>query len=113
MNHNPLRNGWFFPVEQVPIRETVTHNGVVRSVLVPHKMALVAADSGEIFRFNTMTDTASHPPVSSRFHRDRPILERRAGAWLRDFALAAAQPGFTIPAHLEELAKPTESSRGN
>ena len=54
--------------------------------------------------FNTMTDIASHPPASPRFRRDRPTLERRAGTWLRDFTLAAAQPGFNIPAHLEKLA---------
>ncbi len=56
-----------------------------------------------------MTDIASHPPQSPRFRRDRPVLERRAGAWLRDFTLAAAEPGFTIPAHLEKLAKPAQT----
>jgi hypothetical protein len=59
--------------------------------------------------FPTMTDIASHPPQSPRFRRDRPVLERRAGAWLRDFTLAAAEPGFTIPAHLEKLAKPAQT----
>jgi hypothetical protein len=51
-----------------------------------------------------MTDIASHPPQSPRFRRDRPTLERRAGAWLRDFNVAAARPGFSIAAHLEKLA---------
>jgi len=59
--------------------------------------------------FSTMTDIASHPPQSPRFRRDRPVLERRAGAWLRDFTLAAAEPGFTIPIHLEKLAKPAQT----
>ncbi len=51
-----------------------------------------------------MTDLASHPPQSSRFRRDLPILERRAGAWLRDFNTAAARTGFTILDHLAALA---------
>lgn len=53
--------------------------------------------------FNTLTDFAARPPHSPRFRRDRPTLERRAGAWLRDFHLAASRPGFTIAGHLEEL----------
>ncbi|MEI6676884.1 MAG: hypothetical protein WCO57_17065, partial [Verrucomicrobiota bacterium] len=48
MTLNPLRNGWFFPVHETPIRATVTRNGTILDVLVPHKKALVAADSGEI-----------------------------------------------------------------
>ena len=51
-----------------------------------------------------MTDIAARPPQSNRFRRDRPNLERRAGAWLRDFNDIASQPGFTIPGHLDELA---------
>ena len=54
--------------------------------------------------FNTMTDIAARPPQSNRFRRDRPNLERRAGAWLRDFNDVASRPGFTIPGHLKELA---------
>jgi hypothetical protein len=56
-----------------------------------------------------MTDIASQPPQSPRFRRDRPTLERRAGAWLRDFNTAAARPDFTIPGHLAALTdmKPT------
>jgi hypothetical protein len=53
--------------------------------------------------FNTMTDIASRPPQSPRFRRDRPTLERRAGAWLRDFNVSAARPGFSIARHLVEL----------
>jgi hypothetical protein len=53
--------------------------------------------------FNTMTDIASRPPQSPRFRRDRPTLERRAGAWLRDFNASAARPGFSIAGHLSEL----------
>jgi hypothetical protein len=37
-----------------------------------------------------------------RFRRDLPSLERRAGAWLRDFS-AASRPGFNIPGHLAAL----------
>ncbi len=48
MNFNPLRNGWFFPVHETPIHATVTRNGAKMDVIVPHKKALVAADSGEI-----------------------------------------------------------------
>jgi len=54
--------------------------------------------------FNTMTDIAARPPQSNRFRRDRPNLERRAGAWLRDFNDLVSRPGFTIPGHLKELA---------
>ena len=55
-----------------------------------------------------MTDLASHPPQSLRFRRDLPNLERRAGAWLRDFNTAAARPGFTIPGHLMALTAPPQ-----
>jgi hypothetical protein len=34
---------------------------------------------------------ASHPPQSPRFRRDLPSLERPAGAWLRDFNVAACK----------------------
>ena len=54
--------------------------------------------------FNLVTDFASHPPQSSRMRRDRPSLERMAGAWLRGFRTAAKRPGFTVPKHIEELA---------
>jgi hypothetical protein len=113
MTLNPLRNGWFFPVHETPIHATVTRNGARMDVIVPHKKALVAADSGEIPRINTMTDIASHPPQSPRFRRDRPTLERRAGAWLRDFTRTAAEPGFTIPAHLEKLENPSQTTQEN
>lgn len=53
--------------------------------------------------FNTMTDIAARRPLSPRFRRDRPALERRAGAWLRDFNAAAALPGFSIAGHLAAL----------
>lgn len=55
--------------------------------------------------FNTMTDIASRPPQSPRFRRDRPTLERRAGAWLRDFRVAASLPGFSVALHLDSLSK--------
>jgi hypothetical protein len=55
--------------------------------------------------FNTMTDIASRPPQSPRFRRDRPTLERRAGAWLRDFRIAVSRPGFSFASHLETLSK--------
>lgn len=61
--------------------------------------------------FNTMTDIAARPPESNRFRRDRPGLERRAGAWLRDFRALSTQPGFTIPGHLKELAVKQTTSR--
>jgi hypothetical protein len=55
--------------------------------------------------FNTMTDIASRPPLSPRFRRDRPTLERRAGAWLRDLNVCAARPGFNVAGHLAELER--------
>ncbi|MCX6879174.1 MAG: hypothetical protein NTW21_36020 [Verrucomicrobia bacterium] len=113
MIHNLSSKGWFFPIEEVPIHTTVTRNGVDRHVRVPCKKALVAADSGEILAFNTMTDIASHPPLSPRFRRDRPLPERRAGACLRDFTLAAAQPSFSIFGHLVALAKPPQAPHEN
>lgn len=57
--------------------------------------------------FNVITDIAARPPRSPRFRRDRPTLERRAGAWLRDFCKIAALPGFTIQGHLEQLVNET------
>jgi hypothetical protein len=79
------RADWFFPIEEAPVVATLTHNGGTRNVTVPNNKALVAADTRHIFSRNTMTDIASRPPQSPRFRRDRPTLERRAGAWLRDF----------------------------
>ena len=103
MNRNPPRSDWFFPIAEAPVLATVTHKGVARNVTVPHKKALVAADTGDILPSNTMTDIASRPPLSPRFRRDRPTLERRAGAWLRDFGVSSARPGFSIAGHLAEL----------
>lgn len=40
--------GWFFPIEEAPVHATVTSQGVARNVTVPHKKALVAADTGHI-----------------------------------------------------------------
>jgi hypothetical protein len=56
----------------------------------PHQWAIAAA--------NTTSDIA----FSRRFCRDRPNLERRAGAWLRDFNAKAARPEFSISGHLSE-----------
>lgn len=53
--------------------------------------------------FNIMTDIATHLPQSSRFRLDRPNLERRAGAWLRDFKKFASRPDFTLPRYLVEM----------
>ena len=53
--------------------------------------------------FNTMTDIAARPPQSYRFSQDRPNLERRVGAWLRDFNDVASRPGFSMHGHLEAL----------
>ena len=111
MNRNPPRNDWFFAIDEAPVLAAVTHNGVSSDVRVPHKKALVAADTGDISPGNTMTDLASHPPESPRFRRDLPSLERRAGAWLRDFNVAAARPGFSIPGHLAELTVPERPAR--
>ena len=61
--------------------------------------------------FNTMTDIAARPPQSTRFRRDRPTLERRAGAWLRDFKETASRPGFSVQGHLKELAEGQSSAR--
>ena len=54
--------------------------------------------------FNVMTDLASHPPKNSRFRRDRPSLERRAGAWLRGFRKDSHRPDFSIAGHIAEMA---------
>jgi hypothetical protein len=59
MNRNPLRKDWFFPINEAPVLATVTHKGEARNVPVPHKKALVAADTGHIPLSNTMTDIAS------------------------------------------------------
>ena len=112
MNLNPHRKNWFFPIEEAPAFATVTRNGTLRDVRVHHKKALIAADRGDTFSSNTMTDIASRPPQSPRFRRDRPTLERRAGAWLRDFRTAASQSDFSITAHLDHLSK-NPASNGN
>jgi hypothetical protein len=45
-------------------------------------------------------------PKSSRFLHPNSTLERRAGAWLRDFNVTVARPEFSIAGHLAELAVP-------
>jgi len=45
-----------------------------------------------------------------RFRRHRPNLERRAGAWLRDFHTAALRPDLPVSTHLEETTRTTEQS---
>jgi hypothetical protein len=45
MNRNSLRKDWFFPIHEAPVLATVTHKGEARNVPVPHKKALVAADT--------------------------------------------------------------------
>ena len=59
MNLNPHRKNWFFPIEEAPAFATVTRNGTLRDVRVPHKKALIAADRCDTFSSNTMTDIAS------------------------------------------------------
>lgn len=69
--------------------------------------------------FNLVTDFASHPSESRRIRRDRPALERMAGAWLRRFRSVAKRPGFTVAKHIEELVgdpppiRQTVANRGN
>lgn len=48
MRRNSPRADWFFPIEEAPVLVTVTHKGVARDVRVPHKKALIAADTGDI-----------------------------------------------------------------
>lgn len=105
MNLNPRQKECFFPIEEAPDSTTDTRNGKARDVRVPHQKALIAADSGGILPSNTMTGIASRPPQCPRFRRDRSTLERRAGAWLRDFGTAATRPGFSMTTHLDSLAK--------
>jgi hypothetical protein len=63
--------------------------------------------------FNTMIDIASRPPLSPRFRRKRPTLERRAGAWLRDFRSAASRTSFSVASHLDSLSKSAGSASVN
>jgi hypothetical protein len=48
MRRNSPRIDWFFPIEEAPVFVIVTHKGVAREVRVPHKKALIAADTGDI-----------------------------------------------------------------
>jgi hypothetical protein len=52
---------------------------------------------------NLLTDLASRPPRSKRVRRDRPTLERLAGAWLRRFRAEAREPGFSVARHIGGL----------
>ncbi len=142
MTRSSPQKDWFFPIDEAPVLATVTQHGLSRHVRVPHKKALVAADTGDIvgivgagykgftnqkpweradqttldadletrlgryFRdlgANALFPSSFSPLPSSfpspRLRRDRPTLERRAGAWLRDFTVAAAKPGFSVASH--------------
>lgn len=48
MNLNPQRSDWFFPIKEAPVFASVTRSGKLLNVRVPHKKALVAADTGDI-----------------------------------------------------------------
>ena len=48
MRRNSSHADWFFPIDEAPVLVTVTHKGVARNVRVPHKKALIAADTGDI-----------------------------------------------------------------
>lgn len=110
MGHHHSRTDWFFPIKEAPVLVTATQKGVSQDLRVPHKKALIAADTGDIFSSNALSDIASRPPQSPRSRRDRrdrrdrPTLERRAGAWLRDFRVAASLPGFSDASHSDSLA---------
>ncbi len=47
MNLNPPRRDWFFPIGEGAVLAAVTCNGAARNVTVPHKKALIAADTGD------------------------------------------------------------------
>ena len=48
MSLNPPRADWFFPIEEAPVFASIKCNGKERNVRVPHRKALVAADTGDI-----------------------------------------------------------------
>ena len=65
MNRNSNRTDWFFPIEEAPVFTTVTRSGESLNVRVPHKKALIAADTGDIFSSNTMPDNCLPPAAES------------------------------------------------
>lgn len=54
MRRNSPRADWFFPIEEAPVLVTVTHKGVAGPSQVPHKKALIAADTGDIVGIHSL-----------------------------------------------------------
>jgi len=48
--------------------------------------------------FNTLTDIAARPPKNTHFQKNRDIIEKRSGRWLRDSASKFRTAGFDLNA---------------
>jgi hypothetical protein len=48
MKLNPPRRDWFFPIGEAPVLVMIIRSSAARNVMVPHKKALIAADTGDI-----------------------------------------------------------------
>jgi hypothetical protein len=46
--------------------------------------------------FNTLTDTASRPPKSVHFQKNRDTIEKRSGRWLKELAKQSQTTGFDL-----------------
>ena len=47
MKLNPPRRDWFFPIGEAPVLVMIIRSSAARNVMVPHKKALIAADTGD------------------------------------------------------------------
>ena len=56
-------------IEEAPVFVTVTHQGVARDVRVPHKKALIAADTGRHRGDRRRWIQGVHEPASGFTHR--------------------------------------------
>ncbi len=48
--------------------------------------------------FNTLTDIAARPPESIHFQKNRDIIEKRSGRWLKELAQQTQIAGFDLNA---------------
>lgn len=55
--------------------------------------------------FNALTDIAARPPQSACFQRQRDIIERRSGRWLKELALHSQILGFDLERWILEWDK--------
>ena len=117
MKRNSPRADWFFPIEEAPVLVAVTHKGVARDVRVPHKKALIAADTGDMVH--------AFPTTKGEWTEVKVPFKLFTGSWrgtelpdktfdpakIRRLDLQLSVPACSCPFRLFHLGAPCLSKR--